>query len=160
LSTEPRIALILAVLLAAAACQRPETTPALGALCRGADVEAPLRLVVDSIRPTAGAAAADLAGKAYDVTLAFRAGEPREECAQRTGRVAFEGPLPDALASAMAADRVGLWRIAGDSVAVDLNPSARDNNLTLVLPMSGGPGHWGWSTFAGEVLRGRAEERR
>jgi hypothetical protein len=115
--------------------------------------------VVDNVRPTAGAAAADLAGKSYDVTLAFRAGEPRDECSERTGRVAFEGQIPDALSGALSGDRVGLWRITGDSVAIDLNPSARDNNLTLLLPMSGGSGRWGWSTFAGEALSGRAEER-
>jgi hypothetical protein len=147
------------VALLGGACHRPPATPALGALCRGADVETPVRLVVDSTRPAAGAAVSELARQSYDVDLAFRAGEQRAECSGRTGRVAFEGKLPSALATAVSPDHVGLWRIAGDSVALDLNPNARDNNLTLVLPLSGGPGRWGWSTFAGEVVRGRVEER-
>ena len=45
----------------------------------------------------------------------------------------------------------GEWRVEGDTVFLDLNPKSRDNNLMMVLPIHGGRGHWGLSTFAGEV---------
>jgi hypothetical protein len=158
LSTDPRIALVVVVALLAGACRRQPATAALGALCRGVDVESSVRLVVDSVPPVTGPASG-VAGQAFDLALAFRPGEDRPECNGRTGRVAFEGELPEPFTSATAGDDVGLWRIVGDTVAIDLNPNARDNNLTLVLPLSGGTGRWGLSTFVGEVAAGRAEPR-
>jgi hypothetical protein len=159
LSTDTQTTLLVVLALLGAACRHEPATQALGALCRGADVQAPVRLVIDSTRPAAGEAAGKLAGQGFNLELAFRPGETRSECNGRTGRVAFEGKLPPELASAAASDHVGLWRVTGDTVAVDLNPSARDNNLTLVLPLSGGLGRWGLSTLVGEVIAGSVAPR-
>ena len=159
MSTELRLTCSLMLAVSMTACSRPAPITSLGALCRGADVEKAVQLVVDNTRPTAGAAATKLAGQRMDLDLAFRAGEAQAECNGRTGRVAFQGELPAPLAGATATDRIGLWRINGDAVAIDFNPDARDNNHTLVLPLSGAAGRWGMSTFAGEVISGRAQPR-
>ena len=75
------------------------------------------------------------------------------------GTATFKGDVPLQLRSATSGDNTATWRIEGDTVILDLNPKTRDNNLMLVLPVAGGRGRWGLSTFAGEVARGTTGPR-
>jgi hypothetical protein len=71
------------------------------------------------------------------------------------GTASFKGDIPEPLRNATEPGGTATWRVEGDTVLLDLNPKSRDNNLMMVVPLAGGTGHWGLSTFAGEVARGR-----
>ena len=71
------------------------------------------------------------------------------------GTARFSGDVPEPLRNATDAGGSATWRVESDMVFVDLNPKSRDNNLMMVVPLAGGAGQWGLSTFAGEVARGR-----
>ena len=75
-------------------------------------------------------------------------------CTGTHGTAAFSGTLPDRIRLATASSGQATWRIEGDTVLLDLNPGTRDNNVFVVLPLDGSKGHWGLSTFPGEVAGG------
>jgi hypothetical protein len=168
LSTEPRpracgagarrargVATAVALSLACAR-RAPGTPPDLTELCAGRNVDLRgVTLIVDSVRPAAGAALRSLVGTTSRLDLAFRGSRAGGDCSGQGGRTGFEGELPPELASGTAGDRVALWRIENEAVVVDLAPHARDNNVTLLLPLRGGDGRWSYSTIVGPVASGR-----
>ncbi|NUO64116.1 MAG: hypothetical protein HOQ12_14150 [Gemmatimonadaceae bacterium] len=129
-------------------------------LCEGRTATHRVEAVVDTILPFGGAALAELQGKHFVLRLTFSPPAPTgptagtAECQGAMGSARFAGELPERLRGATAADSTAGWRIDGDTILVDLNPRARDNNLVMSLPLAGGRGHWALSTFAGEVARG------
>jgi hypothetical protein len=147
----------VAVAIALACARRPPATPPdLAELCAGRNVDLRgVTLVVDSVRPAAGAALRSLVGTTSRLDLAFRAPAAGGDCAGKGGRVGFEGELPPELATGTAGDRVALWRVQNETVVVDMAPRARDNNVTLSLPLRGGDGRWSYSTIVGPVASGR-----
>jgi hypothetical protein len=73
------------------------------------------------------------------------------------GSASFSRDIPAAIRAATSAASVASWRVEGDTVLLDLNPHVRDSNVFVTLPLVGGRGHWGLSTFAGEVAGGHTE---
>ena len=148
------------VSLAASCGNRTDAT--LTGLCDGREATHRVEAVVDTVLPFAGAALADLKGQRFELRFTFAPPAPTgptagtAECQGAMGTARFAGELPEKLRSATASDGSAGWRIEGDTILVDLNPRARDNNLVMSLPLAGGRGHWALSTFAGEVARGIA----
>jgi hypothetical protein len=161
----PRAAATLAAgILLASGCAR-NSPPDLDALCDRGRAEANIRATVDHLRGPAGPALAALEGARFDVRLTFFA--PTDSgaatsngptaCTGTHGAATFSGEIPAAIRNATSAAGAATWRVEGDSVLLDLNPRVRDSNVFLTLPLDGGRGHWGLSTFAGEVAGGHTE---
>ena len=148
---------LVATVTTLAGCRRPAGEPAsLESLCRGNPAQTRVTLVVDSVRSTAGPALQELRGGRYALRLSFGGGgSPVGRCEGRRGTVRIDGTLPPPLAGAASASAPPEWHILGDRAVIELNPRARDNNLSLSLPLRGGPGRWGLSAIAGEVASGR-----
>lgn len=141
----------------------PKKAPTLAALCAGSATAAHVTATIDTTRPPAGPELAALRGSRFEVDIAFSAAaSPATDagCTGTTGTATFTGTLPDRIRGATSASGSATWRIEGDTVLLDLNPGTRDNNVFLVLPLRGRRGHWGLSTFAGEVAGGSAESHR
>lgn len=156
---------IAAPLVAACARQAPAT---LSALCAGQRGEARVVATVDFVRGPGGAALTSLQGTRFALTFAFAppgdsgdAGPGSSTgCNGVHGSATFGGTIPDAIRHAASANGEASWRVQDDSVLLDLNPRVRDSNVFLTLPLRGGGGHWGLSTFAGEVAGGATEPAR
>ena len=154
------------LLAAAIACaaHKPRT---LEALCAGGRVVANLDATVDSIRAPAGPALQTLRGRHFAVRLTFVGqadsdGGPTASaagCSGHSGLAEFAGDFPPGVGTATSGSHQATWRIEGEMVLLDLNPGTRDNNVFVALPLAGGRGHWGLSTFAGEVASGAADVR-
>ena len=160
----PRRLAALALALVAAACAR--TPPAtLAALCAGGRGAAQVVATVDFVRGPGRPALASLEGSRFELTFAFAApGDSRRDdegsapgCNGTNGTATFTGALPEAIGHAASAQGEATWRVQDDSVVLDLNPRVRDSNIFLTLPLRGGRGHWGLSTFAGEVAGGATD---
>ena len=168
-SSPRRLAPIGAAALAfaalAATCAQ-HNDPTLTGLCEGRGATQRVDASVDTVLPHAGAALGALEGRHFALRLAFSpppATGPAagtSECQGAMGEAKFSGDLPDPLRGGASRDGTAAWRIEGDTVLVDLNPKARDNNVVMSLPMRGGRGHWALSTFAGEAVRGAATSGR
>ena len=156
--------LLIAALLAPLSfgCRHdPET---LAALCAGRETAQRIDVTIDTVMPSAGPALGVLKGRAFAIQLRFVPGPATgaaagtggaSGCDGKMGAATFSGDVPEPLRNATDAGGAATWRVEGDVAFLDLNPKSRDNNLLLVLPLSGAAGHWGLSTFAGEVARGR-----
>lgn len=148
-----------AVLLAAAvalACA-PKPAPTLAPLCSAGTGAAHVAATIDTTRPPAGPELTAAKGSRFELRITFAAASTRPTgtgCTGTAGTAAFTGSLPDRIRTATSPAGGATWRIEGDTVVLDLNPGARDNNVFVVLPLNGGRGHWGLSTFAGEVAGG------
>ena len=141
---------------AALACA-PKPRPTLAPLCAGSTATAHVAATVDTTRPPAGPELAAAKGSRFELRFTFAAPSARGTgtgCIGTAGTAAFTGTLPDRIRTATSPAGQATWRIEGDTVLLDLNPGARDNNVFVVLPLHGGRGHWGLSTFAGEVAAG------
>lgn len=154
---------VIAGIVLLVGCQRSSNDAALHGICEGREGSRRVVSTIDSVIAPAGADLAALRGRTFTVDVALKpapstgpAAGTGGSCGGRMGDAHFSGDLPDPLKSATSADGGASWRTEGDSVLLDLNPGSRDNNLVLVLPLAGGLGHWGLSTFAGEVARGVA----
>ena len=135
----------------------PKKAPTLAPLCARSTVTTRISATIDSVRPPAGPELAAARGTHFELRLTFAPPAERAsatECAGTTGTAILGGNLPDRIRTATSPSGTASWRIDGDTVLVDLNPGTRDNNLLVVLPLHGGRGHWGLSTFAGEVAGG------
>ena len=158
-----RGAAIAAAVLWSAACS-PKSDPLATPLCGNRAATAAIDLRIDTVLPAAGPALADERGTRFRLVIAFAAPAPATtaaaDCSARTGTASFAGELPAGLRNAASATGEASWQIARDSVMLDLNPRARDNNIFVVLPLRGGRGHWGLSTFIGQVASGSAETAR
>jgi hypothetical protein len=155
-----RLVAALALGLGTASCAR-KTPATLAAVCAGGRGAAHVVATVDFVRGPGGPALASLKGSEFELTLAFARGDPRRaddgsarDCAGTRGSATFSGALPEAIGHAASAQGETSWRVQDDSVLLDLNPRVRDSNVFLTLPLHGGRGHWGLSTFAGEVAGG------
>ena len=156
--------LLLAALLMPAvtlACGQPET---LAALCAGRETKQRVDVTIDTVMPPAGAELGVLRGRSFAIRLTFVPGPATgaaagtggvSGCDGKMGTASFDGDIPEPLRNATEQGGAATWRVEANTVLVDLNPKSRDNNLMLVLPLGGGAGRWGLSTFAGEVARGR-----
>lgn len=159
-STDRRLHSRATLLLAAAALSlacAPKHPPALSALCSGATAAARIAATIDTTRPPAGPELTAAKGSRFELTLNFAAPAtrgPGSSCDGSTGTATFSGPLPDRIRTATSSASQATWRIDGETVFLDLNPGTRDNNVFIALPLNGGRGHWGLSTFAGEVAAG------
>ena len=136
--------------------------PTLAALCSGGTAAAHLAATIDTTRPPAGPELAAATGSRFELHITFArpsTGAPsaRAGCTGTAGSATFTGARPDGVRLATSAAGAATWRIERDTVLLDLNPGVRDNNLFIALPLHGGRGHWGLSTFAGEVAGGRTE---
>ncbi len=155
-----RGAAIIGAVLWSAACS-PKSEPLVTRLCGNRAATAAVDLSVDSVLPAAGPALAEARGTGFRLVITFAAPVPvttaAADCSARTGTATFAGEIPPALRNAGSATREASWRIDRDSVLLNLNPRARDNNLFVVLPLSGRRGHWGLSTFVGQVASGSAD---
>jgi hypothetical protein len=157
-----RVSAVLFGTALALACA-PKKAPTLAALCAGSATTAHITATIDTTRPPAGPELAAARGTRFELDFAFTAAAapPSEAgCTGTTGTATFTGTLPDRIRGATSASGRATWRIEGDTVLLDLNPGTRDNNIFLVLPLQSGRGHWGLSTFAGEVAGGGAESHR
>ena len=143
------------------ACRAPET---LAAVCAGRKTTQQVDATIDTVMPPAGPELGVLRGRGFSIKLTFVPGLATgaaagiggaSGCDGKMGTAAFEGDIPEPLRNATEPGGAATWRVEGDTVLLDLNPKSRDNNLMMVLPLAGGTGHWGLSTFAGEVARGR-----
>jgi hypothetical protein len=152
----------------ATACSRPGDSRDLAPLCAGHEVTQRVDATVDTVLPNGGTGLATARGRHFAIRLSFQPSPATgpaagtggaNACDGRMGTATFKGDVPQQLRSATSADNTATWRIEGDTVILDLNPKTRDNNLMLVLPLAGGKGHWGLSTFAGEVARGTTGPR-
>jgi hypothetical protein len=162
----PRIVLgmLIAAIVGAAACARA-TPPTLDALCAGGSADAHIAATVDRVTGPGGPELSALRGTRFVVRISLFPPAPADSspaanptgCAGASGAATFAGDLPARIRIATSAASAATWRIAGDTVLLDLNPRTRDNNVFVVLPLDGGRGHWGLSTFAGEVAGGRTE---
>jgi hypothetical protein len=155
-------AAVCAGILATACASAPNSVGALTRLCSGRSTSARLRATVDTVRGPGGAALASLRGTSFELRLQLNPGAAVDpgagaECSATSGPAYFAGNLPDAIRTAASNTLIASWRIEGDTVLLDLNPGTRDNNVFVVLPLRGGRGHWGLSTFAGEVAGGSTE---
>jgi hypothetical protein len=156
--------LLLSALLVpswALACRAPET---LAALCAGRETTHQIDATIDTVMPAAGPALGVLRGRSFSIQLTFVPGPATgaaagiggaSGCDGKMGTASFKGDIPEPLRNATEPGGTATWRVEGDTVLLDLNPKSRDNNLMMVVPLAGGTGHWGLSTFAGEVARGR-----
>lgn len=148
-----------ALLLSAAvalACT-PKRAPTLAPLCSGSAAAAHVAATIDTTRPPAGPELAAARGTRFEIHFTFAAPSTRATatgCTGTAGTAAFTGTLPDRIRTATSATGQATWRIDGETVLLDLNPGTRDNNVFVALPLNGGRGHWGLSTFAGEVAAG------
>jgi len=154
-----RCAATVAVAAALALACTPKLAPSLAGLCAATPATAHVSATIDSVRPTAGAALVAAKGSHFEMTFEFPAGATvtsgdAANCTGAHGTAAFSGTLPDRIRLATASSGQATWRIEGDTVLLDLNPGTRDNNVFVVLPLDGSKGHWGLSTFAGEVAGG------
>ena len=149
----------------AGACANSGTSADLMTLCAGNQVTHDISATIDTVLGPGGAALASMRGRAFAISLTFVPGPATGAaagtggttgCEGRMGTASFTADMPEPLRNATERGGSATWRVEGDTVIVDLNPRTRDNNLMLVLPIQGGVGHWGLSTFAGEVARGRA----
>jgi hypothetical protein len=149
-----------ALVLLAASCG-PKNDQTLSALCERREAVQRIDASVDTILPHAGTGLAAVRGRHFALRLTFTPAPVTgpaagtAECEGVIGEARFSGDLPLPLRNAAASNDTAGWRIDGDTVLVDLNPRARDNNLVMSVPLRGGGGHWALSTFAGEVVRGR-----
>lgn len=153
----------LASIVAACASRQPT---GLTEICSGAPATATVDATIDSVRPPAGAALAAARGQHFTMRFAFsgasgataRSGSSDAQaagsCDGRSGTATVDATLPEPLRNAASPSRQASWRIEGGTVMLDLNTGTRDNNIFVALPLSGGQGHWGLSTFAGEVAGG------
>ena len=155
--------LVFALLLTplAFACRRDTET--LAPLCAGRETTHRIDVTIDTVMPAAGAALSALKGRTFAIQLSFIPGPATgaaagtggaSGCEGKMGTATFSGDVPEPLRTATDPGGSATWRIEGDMVFLDLNPKSRDNNVMMVLPLAGGAGHWGLSTFAGEVARG------
>jgi hypothetical protein len=162
--TTRRVALVASLCAAAlatlaASCGR-RGEPTLGGLCEGREATQRVDATADTVLPFAGQGMVPMKGRHFALRITFSPPAPTgptagtSECNGAMGEAHFSGDLPEPIRGAAAADNTAGWRIDGDTVLVDLNPRARDNNLVMSLPVRGGRGHWALSTFAGEVVRG------
>ena len=144
------------------ACRRDAET--LAPLCAGRETTHRIDVTIDTVMPAAGAALSALKGRTFAIQLSFIPGPATgaaagtggaSGCEGKMGTATFSGDVPEPLRTATDPSASATWRVEGDLVFLDLNPKSRDNNLMMVLPLGGGAGHWGLSTFAGEVARGR-----
>ena len=150
-------ALLIALAAAAAVACAPRKAPTLEPLCAGSTVATRVLATIDTVRPPAGPELAAAKGTHFELRLTFAAPSARAsatECGGTSGNAIFAGTLPDRIGTATSSAGTASWRIGGDTILVDLNPGTRDNNVFIVLPLHGGRGHWGLSTFAGEVAGG------
>ena len=148
-------ALVLAAALSLACAAK--APPTLAALCAGGPGAARITASIDTTRPPAGPELEAARGTSFELTFAFAAPATRgsdSSCTGTSGTAAFSGTLPPRLRTATSNTGQATWRIEGESVLLDLNPGTRDNNVFVALPLNGGRGHWGLSTFAGEVAAG------
>ena len=152
------------VLLGALACRRPGDADTLAALCAGRETTQRVDATIDTVMPSAGSALGFLRGRSFAIRLTFVPGPATgaaagtggaSGCDGKMGTASFKGDVPEPLRTATERGGSATWRVEGDTVLLDLNPKSRDNNLMMVVPLAGGTGHWGLSTFAGEVARGR-----
>ena len=158
-----RLALPVAALLLPAACTKPGDSIDLTGLCGGQQAVQRVDATIDSVMPPGGDALRSLRGRGFAIRLTFIPGPATGAaagtggatgCDGRMGTATFKGDVPEPLRNATERGGSATWRVEGDTVILDLNPKTRDNNLMMVLPIHGGHGHWGLSTFAGEVARG------
>ena len=153
---------VVAGMLLVAGCGRAATAGNLSAICDGQEASRRLPSTIDSVMAPGGAELAALRGRTFTLDVALRPAPSTGPaagtggCDGRMGDAHFSGELPEPLRGATSPEGRATWRTEGDSVLIDLNPGTRDNNLVLVLPLGAGSGHWGLSTFAGEVARGVA----
>lgn len=146
----------LAVLAAIATGCIHRTSTEMTAVCKGMNVTRDLVLSVDSLSPAAGRALVRFRGKRFTIRVNLFNPLEMVECQDRSGEAyATVDHLPDELEHAAAGARHARWRVDGPNVVVDLNPQVRDDNLTLVLPLSGGTGRWTMSSIVGTVASGR-----
>jgi hypothetical protein len=151
-----RIPALLLAATVALACA-PKNPPILASLCSGGSATAHISATIDTVRPPAGPELVAAKGSRFDLRFTFAApsaGASATDCAGTKGTAIFSGTLPDRIRTATSSAGTASWRIDGDTVLLDLNPGTRDNNVFVVLPLHGGRGHWGLSTFAGEVAGG------
>lgn len=147
------------ILVAAAlslACA-PKQPPTLAALCSGGTATAHVAATIDTTRPPAGPELAAAKGTRFELTFTFAAPASRgtdSTCTGTAGTATYSGTLPDRIRTATSPVGQASWRIDGETVLLDLNPGTRDNNVFVALPLNGGRGHWGLSTFAGEIAAG------
>ena len=155
---------LTAVAVSSAACARARPLT-LNGLCNGAPADAHIAAWVDRVSGPGGPALTQLRGTRFVLRISlFAAAEAgsspaagRPSCTGASGAATFTGDVPDRLRTATSAASAATWRIEGDTVLLDLNPRVRDNNVFVVLPLDGTRGHWGLSTFAGEVAGGHTE---
>jgi hypothetical protein len=150
-----RPSLLMAAALALACA--PKQAPTLTTLCSGGTAAAHVAATIDTTRPPAGPELSAAKGTRFELTFTFAAPATRgaePNCTGTSGTATFSGTLPDRIRTATSASGQVTWRIDGDTVLLDLNPGTRDNNVFVALPLNGGRGHWGLSTFAGEVAAG------
>lgn len=151
---------LTAALVLALAC--PARHPAsLTDLCAGIPATVTVDATIDSVRPPAGPALTGAKGQHFTMRFTFAApGGPNSpaatagSCDGQIGSAAVDADLPAPLRNAASASHQASWRIDGETMMLDLNPGTRDNNIFVALPVRGGDGHWGLSTFAGEVASG------
>lgn len=135
----------------------PTQPPTLASLCSGGPATAHIAATIDTTRPPAGPELTAAKGSRFEMTFTFAAPSTRgadSNCAGSTGTATFTGTFPDRIGTATSASGRATWRIDAATVLLDLNPGTRDNNVFVALPLHGGRGHWGLSTFAGEVAAG------
>jgi hypothetical protein len=134
------------------------TSTEMTGVCKGMNVTRDLVLAIDSLSPAAGRALARFQGQRFTIRVNLFNPVEMAECQDRSGEAyATVDHLPDELERAAAGARHARWRVDGPNVVVELNPQVRDNNLTLVLPLSGQTGRWTMSSIAGTVASGRLE---
>ena len=141
------------------------TPPVLAALCTGGNASARVVATLDHVRRPAGPALAALQGSSFQIGFTFVAPDSASHaskasgpaCSGSHGTATFSGAIPEPVRNAASADGRASWQVQDDSVLIDLNPRVRDSNVFLTLPLHGGRGHWGLSTFAGEVAGGHTD---
>ena len=158
LATRPfwRLSVLVFGTALALACA-PKKPLTLAALCAGTPATAHVAATIDTTRPPAGPELTAARGTRFELTLTFEAASTRgaeSHCSGTAGTATFSGTFPDRIRGATSANGRASWRVEGDTVLLDLNPGMRDNNVFVSLPLNGGHGHWGLSTFAGEVAGG------
>ena len=150
---------LVALATSAASCNRSGEGTLTG-LCDGHATVLRVDASVDSVLPYAGPALAGLGRRHFALRMTFSppaATGPTAgtaECNGAMGDASFTGDLPEPIRGGASSTGTAGWRIDGDTIILDLNPRARDNNLVMSLPTRGGRGHWALSTFAGEAVRG------
>ena len=156
ISPLPSVAALILAATVALACA-PKKALTLASLCAGSSVTTRVSATIDTLRPPAGPELAAAKGSRFELRFTFAGPEApasATDCSGTSGTAIFSGTLPERIRTATSSAGTASWRIDGDTVLLDLNPGTRDNNLFVVLPLHGGRGHWGLSTFAGEVAGG------